>query len=126
MNRRDLFRLFGTGATIVVLDKGVPLLAEPARLIEPAKVEPARFEPTVIGSQGMYEIIVRKKSNHSRSLLIHTSTFTLKPPQYEIRQLVGYRYPVDVVTEVSHTWEASGEMFSDVDQKVMIEFFYER
>jgi hypothetical protein len=43
MERRDFFKLFGAGATIVPLIGGVPEVAVPAKLIEVPKIEPVQY-----------------------------------------------------------------------------------
>lgn len=62
LNRRGLFKgLFGAGATIVAVDNGVPLLAQPAKLVEPAKVEIITAMP--YNNTALYEIRVHKLVN---------------------------------------------------------------
>lgn len=41
LNRRDLLKFFGIGATIIPVIGGAPRIESPARLIEEAKIEPA-------------------------------------------------------------------------------------
>ncbi len=45
MQRRDLLKLFGVGATIVPVIGGVPELEAPAKLIELPSLEPVKLAP---------------------------------------------------------------------------------
>ncbi len=114
MNRRDLFKLFGAGATVVALENGTPLLAEPARLIEPAKVEPVAAMPFSGRFDDLYEIVVFKRDRPDCCVHIPAATFDILASQPEVKQLVGqYGYPTDVAAFRANPtirWAASGTL----------------
>lgn len=62
LNRRDLLRFFGIGATIVPVIGGAAKLDSPARLIEEAKVEPAeRFSPEMDAESLLTSLFIQRQ-----------------------------------------------------------------
>ena len=136
VNRRDLFRLFGAGATVVAVEKGVPLLAEPARLILPASVEPATEVPPVSPREGRLRFVLTERGKWPyASLDVDIAEFAITRQPWDEREIgkgdefnsIMYPHGFPLAPARRITWMASGSADLGVpDAFVIANFAWDR
>jgi len=121
MDRRGFLQgLFGAGATIVAMEKGTPLIAEPVRLIEPPKIEIIQ-PPTPLGlPEGMFKMTIEwadRGGIHKTMLFPHNFIANMETDMIDCTTLLsnGREYLPIMLSPGRIRWTIKGESLAGPD-----------